>query len=459
MFQLKNFVSIAASMLNYVRSTTGKVTDLQPGSVTRTLLEAPAAEIEELYVQVFNGIKEAIPVAVFNSFQFDRLPAQYASGVVTIVADEPLTASIAIPAGTRFLARDGRIYEAVGDLEWIATEPKINVPVRSVMPGYSQNAAANEINDATLFPADKFTLSSSEMINGADSETDDARILRFSDYVAALSRGTETALLYAARYASLRDALGNITESVTRTSLTVNSGSVTVNIWGSNGSPSPELITHVTNLEQGYKDANGAIVPGYAAAGISCSVSAMREKAIDAILTVTFFKGYRADLAMRQNIRNTMASFLGGIMPGDFVYADDLRAAVLLVRNVETAKISMDANVQCNQDEVLTLGNIQFMNIIKVNLLVALKTGNTLPPEIQNDMIKRVNDWINGLQIGSIVSAGVVNQLFMIEKNKEMVYIYPDVKEIIVEVGDEFTMEDDDLKSAGPITIKMQDNT
>ncbi len=57
MFQVKDFRSIVASMVNHVRATTTKITDFRVGGVARTLLEAPAIEIDELYQQMFNGLR------------------------------------------------------------------------------------------------------------------------------------------------------------------------------------------------------------------------------------------------------------------------------------------------------------------------------------------------------------------------------------------------------------------
>ncbi len=62
-FQIKDFASIAAAMINYLRASQDRVTDFEPGSVARTMLEATAAELDELYQQLFHGIREAIEVS------------------------------------------------------------------------------------------------------------------------------------------------------------------------------------------------------------------------------------------------------------------------------------------------------------------------------------------------------------------------------------------------------------
>lgn len=374
MFQLKNFVSIAASMLNYVRSTTGKVTDLQPGSVTRTILEAPAAEIEELYVQMFNGIKEAIPVAVYNSINFPKLAAHYAAGTVTVIWNDKLyqygttgtpmlspPADLTIPKGTRFLARDGRIYESIGDMTWPANQSSFTVPVRSTIAGIAQNAAADEINSSPLFSPDLFDFTSSAMTQGSDIETDTDRDTRFADYIAALSRGTEAALLYGARSARLLDANGNTIESVTRVSLSIGSGTVTVSIWGSNGLPSAALVTRATQIEEGYIDTStGAAVPGFRAAGIRCVVQPFNKHAVDADYTVTLVNGVTLTPSLIQSVITALDSYLQSIEAGVTVTAADIQTVALTVQGIVTATVALPAgkNPTCGTGEVLTAGNI-----------------------------------------------------------------------------------------------------
>ncbi|EPT1451937.1 baseplate J/gp47 family protein [Escherichia coli] len=364
MFQLKNFVSIAASMLNYVRSTTGKVTDLQPGSVTRTILEAPAAEIEELYVQVFNGIREAIPVAVYNSIKFDKLPPQYATGRVTVFATTPLTQPLDVPQGTQFFARDGRVYELVGDLTWPVTAASMTFPVRSRLPGIAQNASIAEINASPFFDQDAFTYSSTAMTNGADTESDSGRDERFANYIQALSRGTEAALRYGASLARITDAAGNTLESVTRISLDLLAGSVTVYIWGSNGAPSDALVLRANQIEIGYLDpATNTMTPGFVAAGVRCIVKPMEINAIgDVVFHLTMLNGYTLTAQNRpvyaQEIKDRLDTFLSTIMPGETAYVNDVINCALQVRGVKSASVSLPANVTCGTNQILTAGKV-----------------------------------------------------------------------------------------------------
>ncbi|EDY2030047.1 hypothetical protein GTB64_004489 [Salmonella enterica] len=360
MFQLKNFVSIAASMLNYVRSTTGKVTDLQPGSVTRTILEAPAAEIEELYVQVFNGIREAIPVAVYESIQFDKLAPQYAAGRVTVTAKTAPTQAFAIPKGTNFLSRDGRIYQSVADMTWPSGVTSLQIPVISQLAGTAQNLSQGEINASPSFAPDLYSFSNTAMINGSDLESDDARKIRFAEYISALSRGTEAALIYGAKTAQLLDSAGNITEAVERVSLISSTGVVTVYIWGSSGTPSAALITRVQDVVNGYKDVTtGTTVAGYSAAGIKVNISPLKSRTIDASVRITLLSGNTFDqAALEAQVKDTMDTFLNSIQPGTTVYVDDVQTQIMMIRGVQSARVTTSQNLSCGKDEILSAGKV-----------------------------------------------------------------------------------------------------
>lgn len=422
MFQLKNFVSIAASMLNYVRSTTGKVTDLQPGSVTRTIIEAPAAEIEELYVQVFNGIKEAIPVAVYQSINFPKLPAQYASGQVTVIAQTAPKKDLAIPAGTTFLARDGRIYKTVGDTIWpaldAANNPVMSWPfaVVSSQPGTLQNAAAGEINASPFFDPDDYTFSNTDIINGSDVESDEARNTRFADYIASLSRGTETALIYGARTARILDAAGNIIEAVSRVSLTVLSGTVRVNIWGTNGAPSPALLQRATDIELGYRDANGDVIPGYAAAGIRCQVAAMNTRAIPVTFSLEMLPGFLLTPQIVQSVKDALDSYLSGVDGNDIVYIDDIANTALLVRGVKTSSVNITQNIICSPDEVLVAGNVivnqKFTTrVIDIRYTLTLDPAYTLNQPLIDNLTASFKDFLARIPLNTSVTSDQLTQL------------------------------------------------
>ena len=141
-FQTKDFASVAASMLNWLRASQQRVTDFNVGSVARTLLEAPAIEIDELYQQMFSGLKEAIPVSVFNSFDFSALPSIPAGGLITVTIQSSSTPVI-ITAGSVFTPASGGVtYTALQNITIAPSVTTASVPVVAVTPGVVGNIAA-----------------------------------------------------------------------------------------------------------------------------------------------------------------------------------------------------------------------------------------------------------------------------------------------------------------------------
>ena len=357
-FQLKNFASITASILNHIRGTTSKITDLVPGSVARTLAEAPAIEIEELYMQMFLGLKEAIPVATFKSFSFDALTPAYAIGNVTISRDAAATADISVPAGTIFTSTDGRQYLSRADATFLKSATILTVSVIAAAAGSAYNISAGSITSGDLFDA-SYTITNVAIANGRDAESDDERQIRFADYIASLSRGTTYACIYAANQAALYDSDGNITEYVTRTGMTETQGYVKVFLYSSAGIPSAELIAAAQLAMDGYKDTtNNRFVSGTRAGGVRVDVIAMIESGVDLTAVISMLSGYTFDAATTTAITSAFNTLLTSIDAGDVLYVTDIETAILSVAGVATVRLSATENLTCPENTTLVVGTV-----------------------------------------------------------------------------------------------------
>lgn len=358
MFQIKDFVSIVASMLNHIRGTTHKITDLQPGSVSRTLVEAPAIEIEELYLQMFNGLREAIPVATFKSFNFDKLPKKYARGFVSVSRSTPPTKAFTVPAGTAFTSTDGRAYLSTQEVAWASGEKSVRIPVIAEKPGLAYNIASGSIVASTAFDS-SYTISNAAINTGRDEETDPEREARFASFIGALSRGTIFACLAAAESATVNDEEGNIQEYVTRTGYTEIAGYVKIFIYSSAGLPSRELINWGQRIIDGWQDPDTAeIVPGYRAGGVNVEVASMVERAVPLTAKVAVFSNYVLDDAIKQAIADAFATLLANVGSGETLYVDAIETAILSVAGVRAVVIDASENIVCGPGEALAPGAV-----------------------------------------------------------------------------------------------------
>lgn len=356
-FQIKDFVSIVASEINHAKAVTEKITDFLPGSVARTLMEAPAVEIEELYLQMFLGLRDAIPVATFRSFGFDKLPAAYAVGVVSVSSEDPLVEPITIPAGTVFNAIDGRVYTSLAEVVWAAGATQVTVQVRHSTPGVAGNTAAGVITSSPFFDEFLFSVSNQSIFSGKDAESDAERESRFADFVRSLSRGTVVACLHAARSAVVLDANGDMLEYITRVGIDEQPGYVRLYAYSSMGIPSEAILLDGQRRLDGERDDQaGVITPGYRAAGVRVDLLPMVEREVDISVQVGMFPGFELTVEVQQAITDIYSSAISNVLPGSTLYLGTLVELMLAAPGVRTIVPSTSENVICDVNEALVPG-------------------------------------------------------------------------------------------------------
>lgn len=361
-FQIKNFTAIVASMINHARGVTTKTTDFQPGSVVRTLVEAPAVEVEELYLQMFLGLRDAIPVATFLSFGFDRLPAARAHGFVSVSAEDPPVDPIVIPIGTIFTAVDGRLYSSTAAVTW-STGLIARIPVQSSAVGSAGNIAQGLITSSSLFDTN-YVVSNAEISTGRDVETDPEREARFADFVSALSRGTVAACLYGAGSARILDEDGNTYEYVVREGMLEQAGYVIIYLYSSRGIPSAELITVSQTIIDGERDVvTGVATPGFRAAGIRFEVLPMVERAVPLSIKVQMLPGYVLNSAVEQELGEIYAAALNDVQPGTTLYLGTMLDLLLGAEGVHQIVPVTSSNIVCAVNEVLTAGTLTIVEL------------------------------------------------------------------------------------------------
>lgn len=355
-FQIKDFASIVAAQINHARAVTEKITDFQPGSVARTLMEAPAVEMEELYLQMFLGLRDAIPVATFRSFGFDKLPAARAHGFVSVSLDQPPSAPIVIPMGTIFGALDGRSYYSTAAVTWVTSASVVRIPVAHDAVGVVGNIAAGQITASDFFN-ENYEVSNSLIVTGRDVEADTEREARFAEFVKALSRGTVVACLYAARQSRVLDTDGNIYEYVTRTGIDEQPGRVSIYIYSSLGIPSSAILSNGQRLLDGWRvEDTGEIVPGYRSAGVRVDLLPMVERTVALSIQVEMFSGYLLDAGVEQQLGDIFNTAIRTIQPLETLYLGTLVELLLSVTGVRSIVPANNANIQCAVNEALIPG-------------------------------------------------------------------------------------------------------
>lgn len=357
-FQIKDFASIVAAQVNHARAVTDKITDFAPGSVARTLMEAPAIEVEELYLQMFSGLRDAIPVATFQSFGFNKLPASRAFGYVSVSAAAALGAPIAVPAGTKFTTASGASYSSTVDVTWPAGASLVRIPVQADAVGIVGNVAPGVINAAGLFPSSSgFVVGNALIANGSDAESDADREARFRDYVRAISGGTVAACLYAVSQSMILDADGNVSEYVERTGFTEIPGRMTIYVYSNQGIPSAALLAAAQLAIDGERnEISGVVTAGAGPAGVRTDALAMAERAVSVSVNVGMLDGYSLTPAVIQAMTDIYGTAIRAVKPGTTLYLGSLVESMLAVPGVATIVPVTTSNIVCSASEALTPG-------------------------------------------------------------------------------------------------------
>lgn len=343
MFQTKNFLSIVASMINAMRVRTKLITDFSVGSVARTMVEAPAQEIEELYQQMVAGLVEAVPVSVYRSFSFAPLASAAAGGLVR-VSITPQIAAVVVATGTQFAQASSSVtYVATRDAVIPPGSSFVDVAVRASTAGAGTNLAAG--TPFALSPPPNSLVGAVNLvafIDGSDDETAAEQKTRFTRYVATLARGTVAALRFgAADQAFVTDAAGNVIERVRFVSIEEPYladplqpvGLVHLYLHNGTGATSAALVARVGEVIYGYYDSRGAAVPGYKAAGVRVTVAAATEVPVDVTAALTPALGYDG-AALRAAAAGAIAAYVLGLDIGQSCILAEITTAVMEIPGV-----------------------------------------------------------------------------------------------------------------------------
>lgn len=357
-FTPRTFAEILAGMISHARATNLEITDYNIGSVTRTLLEASAVELDELYQTLYAALVEAIPIAIYEGFSFTALPAQAARGVVTFTLDEVQLATTTIAARTPLRNPATTIlYETQTELVIAAGELTGSVLIAATTTGANTNTAAGTITAywPTLLG---LTVTNAEAISGgADDETAEERRVRFIRYIQSLARGTVASLQAAAMNAVIYSLGGLPMERVLQAAVTETAGHVIVYIHNGTGNTSDDLTAAAARLIEGYyNEDTGQWIAGYRPAGMAVVVEVMTEVPLNVSVEIetTIPDG---DAALTQSVKDVLTATILGPRARPTLRPIDLINAVLLVSGVDGCTIlTPTVSVPIDSSDILIPG-------------------------------------------------------------------------------------------------------
>ncbi len=195
-----------------VPGSASPLTDVNVGSVTRTLAEAIGREIATVYEQVnaayrsgFVDTAEGTSLdLVVSILGIERKTKDFAQGLVTFMRDETSTAAVTIVAGTLLVAGtpERPQFETTETRTLLAGAARIDVPVRATQDfkGDVGLVGAGSISAMAVLLAGIAHVSNVDATSlGGEDESDEQLRIRAKAALRALSKGTQAALEQAVR--------------------------------------------------------------------------------------------------------------------------------------------------------------------------------------------------------------------------------------------------------------------
>lgn len=331
-------------MIDRILINTHELNDFTPGSITRTILESVALEIEMLYTLTKQNIKKGIETGVYEAFDFNRKEARRAYGDLEITFHTAVKNPTIISRGTKFfssLPGYEQSYETIREYYIPAGASKAYVEVYSLTPGTSGNVKKNIINTTT---ANQLNIESvrnpNAFLTGQDQEPLEDVKKRFREFVDTRGRATSKAISYGVR--QVPDISGVHVNSET--------GRIQVYAHDLNGNLSSTLQNSVERAVEEYRPS-----------GIYLEVLPIVKMEVNVSITVTLTNPTARTNAFREEIEESVINYLNTKEVNEDLI---LTTLVQKIRNIDDYLIydvkieNPITNIEISNNELIRAGNI-----------------------------------------------------------------------------------------------------
>lgn len=373
-FNRQTMEQITQKMIDWSRGATSQLTDWRVGSKNRTIYEAVAIVLEDFYDKTFKGIKTTIQQNLYTTLGFAPLPAVNTSGTVRFYAQTapPSNQPFFIPMGTQVQASPTDstppiTFQTTQDANLVYNSPTetgdvlingvsvtgwyyVDIPVVCTQSGTIGNVGADTVTtlvgSATGIGA---VNNPAAFTTGSEAETLSQQKARFQLFVQSRTRGTLDSIEYAGLSAQVLDSTGTIVQEQVKAAIPVDGdGTFSLYLWNGVGAASQALITQVTNIINGYVDANGNKVYGYKPAGITFNVYSVSLNQVPLAMTITPLNGYGVTDAdallgaidIRPAITTAISGYFSTLAPGQTLLVSEIENLVMLVQGVYDVQIT-----------------------------------------------------------------------------------------------------------------------
>lgn len=344
-FRVRGSDSILQKLTNWISTSTDKITDFNPGSAIRTLLESISLQIEEFYYDLKYAVQFAIKNSGYHAFGFTKTNAKKSTGNVTIYFTDALSKPIIIKKGTEFHTGRTRLqkiyFKATESIKIEENAQAAIVPVQCDLYGEIGNVQAGEITKMTIGMANVHHIANLEdFTNGKDEESEIDREIRFKEYVHTLQRGTADAVAYGIKTV---DGVSGVWVDDS------NIGYMIAYVHDKNG-----------NLSEGLKKQIDKTVYGYRSGGIEVEIRPIVKKLVDISIDVNYRFNINEE-SYDYLIEKLIKDYINSLKASEDLYMSNVVTVINdkyrdILENIE---VCGNEDVMASNNELLRAGEIK----------------------------------------------------------------------------------------------------
>lgn len=195
----------ASRMLALLAAQTGVITDLNIGSIVRTLAEAIGSVISINATELQATAFQALIYGGFSAFNVTPLTATPAQGIVSFStgvpggSSPPSPTNVSIPAGTVLQTTGGLQFSTLVDTTLSASASSVTASAESILGGTTYNVGASSITQiVSPLQAVLYVTNYTGFAGGTNAETAQQTASRFANVVNALQLSSPQAVAGAA---------------------------------------------------------------------------------------------------------------------------------------------------------------------------------------------------------------------------------------------------------------------
>lgn len=358
-FQIKTRSAIVQDMIaNYVADNQ-EVNDFVPGSAVRSILEAFASAMEELYTATHLGNRRAVRDIPSEVFGLTPKEGVQATVNLTFTKEAGLTEAVTIDAGTRVSDGAELVFQTRQSLVIASGDSSGTTSAIAENVGRKYNVASGVLTTLVDSPVGiSMVNNAAAATGGEDSETEFDFNYRFNLYVEGLGRCNRAGL-----EAGALSVVGVTDASAVDLNPPVMN--VNCNLYVDNNS-SAGLSTAKVAEVKGIIDGDGTDEnPGYRSSGVNVAVLSPTIVSQAIGITLTVARGYVA-ASMEDLVERRAAQFINRLRIGSNLLVAELLAVVMLIPGVVNAEITTpSADVAATVAQVVRAGTFTFSTTVQ----------------------------------------------------------------------------------------------